>query len=504
MAGSTVMLLGVHIVRARILLDWSCLQHLIPIVRSTMDPVTQLNNFARMPAIQFVFTEFVVALWLFYEALQRRSKSYSVCAGIVFGLLFYSYFYHWTLFLVGTVLLLFLFYLNKQYEQARCLVLILIIGLVISSPLLAVIGYLYSGPNFELLSSRLGVQFGRYLEFWSWPYLVFGLLLIILGLRDRGRVESLLMGALLMGGVACLNAQVVLGYTINRSHWRGRALDPLMIIAWTYLIARIISATFEKRLIAKGMSVVRSSIRYLGLVLSGLFIVYACITNVAYSRNTCQYQTLPPATIDAYAWLDRNTQRDDVIVSLSIENTILIPVYTHNNVLLPYACGTTASEDEILDRLYIGYRLFNVPSSYVADLLNQDNASVTWALELIATKRPDVDSYEKVFWNPVFFGFRYRFSPEYMPSQYDYAPHVKEAVRNGRKFFHIPLDLRQRILSDYTSYPSDVNELLNKYRIDYLYYGPYEKSIAQMNPSEVPWLSKVYSNASVEIYEVLK
>ena len=39
---------------------------------------------------------------------------------------------------------------------------------------------------------------------------------------------------------------------------------------------------------------------------------------------------------------------------------------------------------------------------------------------------------------------------------------------------------------------------------DYLYYGPWERQISQVNLAMLPGLERIYKNGSVEIYKILK
>jgi hypothetical protein len=44
--------------------------------------------------------------------------------------------------------------------------------------------------------------------------------------------------------------------------------------------------------------------------------------------------------------------------------------------------------------------------------------------------------------------------------------------------------------------------LVTLFHIDYLFYGPFERKIGQLNPKGIPWLVKVYDQGEVQIYRV--
>jgi uncharacterized membrane protein len=43
---------------------------------------------------------------------------------------------------------------------------------------------------------------------------------------------------------------------------------------------------------------------------------------------------------------------------------------------------------------------------------------------------------------------------------------------------------------------------LQQYSVDYIFYGPVERSLGDYSPANSPLLQKVYTAADVEIYQV--
>ncbi len=93
---------------------------------------------------------------------------------------------------------------------------------------------------------------------------------------------------------------------------------------------------------------------------------------VTLSRNTAHAFTLPPGFANAFEWINRETPRDSVVVTPSFETNMLLPVYTHANVFLPNGNLSLAPTEELIDRLLITYRLFEVPVEYLRVSLRDD------------------------------------------------------------------------------------------------------------------------------------
>ncbi len=471
-------------------------------VVDSMSPLTEFNTFGRTPIISFTFLIFIAVVWLWSRALDRRTTRAITAAGVAFGLTFYTYLYYWTLFVTAAAVLAALLWVGGRRDALRALVRVAGIGLVLSLPwVVSVAGAQVSGFARDF-APRVGLQFGRVVDPLSWRYALVGLGFAVWGLRDRSRLEPLLIAGLVLSGVICLNAQVVTGFTIQPHHWSFRVLDPLMIVAAAYAVGRAWPVrAVSTDLSTSGALRTVTAFACATAVVAGA-VAYAYSTNLEYSRRTYAYQKLPADTAAAYDWLDQHTQTDDVVLSLSIENSMLVPIYTRDKVFLPLAWQTSASEEESWDRLLTAFRVFGVPRRVLAARLNADNAYVPWVTAFDVSGVPDTEGYEGAFFNLALFGGRYRFWPGYVPREVELPADVRAAVEKGALTFYFPQPLRRRVLAQYAAYPSVAKTLLTKYRIDYLYDGPYEKTIARFRPDRLPWLTKVYSSGAVDIYRV--
>ena len=503
--GGVALLYGCHLLNYLPPITPSLFKNLIYNIIST-DMIRPLHYFARLPFIQFTFIELILALIFLYFAIKENKYRYSIISGVFGGLLFYSYLFHWTFFFVGCGFLFLIFLSKRDYKESKQILIAISVSLLLS------ILFWINFVNFKMLPyhadllSRNGLYIGRWIlhnVIMSCKYLVFLALFSILIKRKRKDETFYFLISFLLGGIACLNAQVILGYTIQPYHWVATGIDPLVVIMLCYLIYQILNTTYREKRLNDVLLAVKKNHKPLCIILILLFSAYGAYYHTMYSLNTYKYYTLPETTVDAFNWLDENTKVDDVVLSCSIENICLIPVHTHNNNFIPWERYSSASTDEILDRIYIAYKLFNVSPSYLEELMNQDNAVIDdYYIPFRETKVPNKDLFEKAFWNPIFFGRKFYITPYYLADAYDYPKDIKEKIAKGG-LYYIPLEVREEISEDYENCMNkDTVGLLYKYRIDYIYYGPYEKKISNANLSQYTFLEEVYRNEDVIIYEV--
>lgn len=216
--------------------------------------------------------------------------------------------------------------------------------------------------------------------------------------------------------------------------------------------------------------------------MSFILIVVMIIARIVYTQFfIASYlypaHTLPLNITRSLNWLNANTPKDSVVVSPSLITNALLPVFTHNNSLLPVAVTSAASQAEILDRFFVAYSLFGYSPEYVKSALlgelggsgdaisYQENGLTTWL-------------FESYYVDHSIDGYFYR--------------------RNAE----IPPEVTTRIVSDYERYPKRQQYLLNRYRADYLYVGPYEKMFSGVDFGKLDYLEAVYNAEDVTIYKI--
>ena len=184
---------------------------------------------------------------------------------------------------------------------------------------------------------------------------------------------------------------------------------------------------------------------------------------------------MPKNIYASLEWLNQNTKKDSVVATPSLTTNAYLPVFTHNNSLLPTALTSPLSLADIKDRYFLTYKLFDVSTDYFKKALVADMSAFS----------TDMENY---LW-------------EYLVLDY-YCDHsLGKYQQPGYCETSAATDAKNLYLEEYIKYPERYGYLLNKYKVDYIYYGPYEKKISQPNLDK---FEKIYDSAGIEIYKKIK
>jgi len=409
---------------------------------------------------------FVLSLYFAYEATVRESgkKYFILLAGIFYGLLFYLYFYFWVFMTIFLGLFFLVLLIAKKRKEALHIFSVGIIGLVVSIPFWISHYELTQLPNYWELVERMSVEIGRGIKWFLWKtYLLFAAMAGVslwLGKKLCDTPWAYFLVALALSGVAVYNINVVTGFFVQSDHWSGRVFLITEGIIWAVLFYYFIFYIKEKYNI---INIIFKK------VLLGIFVILSLslTSNIVYSQivintNNAHTYTVLPELMASYEWLNENTPNGSVVMSPSLETNIDLPVYTSNRIFMARAMNTLATEEELLNRLYITYALFGITPEYI-DLM--------------------IQSHSGVF---------YFFTAKYNSRALD------AALRSYKyPLYKLPSETREKILNEYTHYK--VQEEL-PYRLDYLFVGPREKEIG-INEEFLKQREKLYEADGIAIYK---
>lgn len=437
-------------------------------------------EFFRLPNPLLIFPFFVLTIIFLYLALEKKKVVFAVAGGFLFGLLFYVYFYFWTFVGAGSGIFLISSVLKKDRQRTRLLMMFLFTGGIIS------LFYWFNFFKFQQypfkddILRRAGIGVGRISNlFRTVQFLIFGFIFSLL-VRQKDRQFWFLL-TFLLGGLICLNIQLIAGYTFQGDHWTLRVINPWTMLMLGFVYFRLLSRKIFYKPLTRLLIFL-----FLGL---GFWIQFS------FAKKAYFAYTLPEEKIAAFAWLVKNTPKDSVVFSPSIETNALIPVYTHNNVFLPNGGVTLAATSEIIERVYVTYKLFGIKPEYLEEILGysqekeaekEKNCRIDQCL-----KNRSLDFLEKegawfffhmqsTTWKVGFSGWSFRLGLSEAKKQ--------EIVAGFREF----LKTKQYL-------PEDL-------RLDYVFFGPNEKHLsgADLNLDGHDFLGLVYQNQGVKIYQVKK
>lgn len=434
--------------------------------------VTRPLMFSQFPVPQASFLLLLAALILFLKVIEDPGRrGAALGSGATFGLLFYSYIYYWLPFgaLVGIYGLT--RGLSRDRQGFAASTLVLGTGAIVSMPYWVSFLRFRALPESADVLLRAGVETDRYaiLPSSKEAVLIVAFLLLFWWTRDR-RHLLILAGA--VGIVAAKNIHLVTGIMIEKLHWDyriGYIWQTVMLVTLLGALASVPIPRWEglQRQIRK---------RFLTPALSAgvcVLLLFVLAYQVTLSKNVYAAHVLPSGFSEAFQWLNRNARPESVVVAAGFETSLLLPVYTHANVFLPTANTTLASTAELVDRLLLTYRLFEVPLERLESGLRPDPER-----ETVFTGRGNRWSRER---------------PDLLEQNLPWYIFRRQPVSDGEV---------SRIVERYRGTRFDPKEVRRRFRLDYVWEGPIERAKGNTDLNVLPFLETVYDHQGIRIYRV--
>lgn len=433
----------------------------IPFSGTSASELGFLSRGAFIPSGPF----FVLMFYFIYRALtaEFRKNIFIVSGGIFYGLLFYLYFHFWVFATIFLGVLFLIFLITKNYPAARTVFFSGLVGVIVSIPFWINQYFLSHLPSYADIVVRQGIEEGYGVRWFLWKTYVLHSALaafaIYLGHAFSKKILGYFLAALALTGIIAYNINIVTGFTVLSDHWgnkvflltNGILLAPLLYLAWRYVAER--KYFFEK---------IQKSFAIIGLIVVALLTTHVVESGVKENMASASNYTVSSGSMDAYEWLTKNTLKDSVMMTPSIETNIELAAYTHNRIFQARAQNNLLSKAEVLDRAYTTHKFFDIPPEKFLNI---------------------IQSRLGVF---NFFGA-------------EYASRALDASLRPEKYpvYQLPQGVAEEFLNTYIHY-----ELPNKipHRLDYLFVGPRERGLGA-NLESLERYSVLYKNDDIIIYK---
>lgn len=330
---------------------------------------------ARSPHPNISFPHYLLAAMLAIAAVRRRSARLAITSGLLGGLLFFNYSFYaiaWS----ATALFLCLLSFWKRSGMPRLISLSLIATVVATIPFLlwqhaskASGAYLYRtnrlGMTYSHLPSKLGLELSI-----SW-LIVIGVAIacwLLFQARTRlpeERASSIRTTVLVftcgaLGGIAGMNMQLLTGFNVQAEfHFTHMVIQPVTLIVFAVLIA-----AWSARYTLQRTSVVSVGLFALLFLSCTASQIKAGIGSAAYHRISSSDRIL-------FDWLRQNTQPGDVVATTDLRINTILPIFSHNNMLLVNGSRTSGSDQEMIERYLTAQALVGKPTLEVQRELEQ-------------------------------------------------------------------------------------------------------------------------------------
>lgn len=437
------------------------------ILKFFTDNITQpVSYFSRFYPVLVDFPIFVITMLLAFFLLKKKEWKFIVLTGILGGMLFYTYFYYWTFYLVFMGLLLGYCLLQKEFSLAKKIALSLAITIAIGATFFLNSWDILSNQT-ELLQ-RLGATFGRQPDWGSTVFLVI-VLAFIYFLRKKNQTQHQefdFAAILILSGIVCMNVQMITGYTINPRHWLTTAIWPALVLAAMMVLHY--QHFFHPVTIKKWTTAAIT-----------LLLLFGLVWQITFAQNMAPAYTIKPTQTELFMWLNSHTAADDVVLSLSSELILLLPVYTHNNNYIPNANVEPIPLSEIVMRRLVALKLLGVSPKNITFVDNPCGFA-----QLL---KADFEDHKQGQYN-------------YSLFEDAFSHHITFESAIAKQGCTLPASLKMNIIETYNVLPVEWDKLIKKYRVHYIVISPYEQRIVQRPLSEISTI--VYANQNYTVYQV--
>ncbi len=337
---------------------------------------------SRNPNPNMTFPLFLGALLAHITALRRRLTVYAVLAGVLGGLLFYSYIYYGIAWAAAAALMTILAFLPSWRDGLAPALTTLLATIFMAVPFLLWVratkrtgGYFYRSnrlgmvhshlPSAEVLKLSLLYSACLLLVWIAWWFFLSRRPAACTVDLRYARLAALVFVCAVAGGILGMNMQIVTGFNVQAAHhFPHMVIQPALILL---VLIVLLVATDSLR---------RKQSAWPGILFTALFLVCAA-NQVEAGVNSAPLHRIIPWEQTLFDWLNNNTHPCDVVATTSLELTLYVPVYSQDCTLTVHGSRTSASDDEILDRYLLAEALVGAPANTVASNLEPGSRSAS-------------------------------------------------------------------------------------------------------------------------------
>ncbi len=433
-----------------------------------------------------VFIPAIIALIIFWRT---PSKKTGVWTGVALGALYYTYFHYWvyTTIVVGFLGLIALVQRQRSSERWRAMLWLAGVTALATIPYW-INFFLYTQlPNSREATDGLGtMEYGRSFRllqpfsvvFEYLFYVMLGFIVYWFWWRNNERAnrkQAVLYWIFIAAMFVTWNVQVVVGYVPQPDHW-FRAFSPFIFVIIVHALYELLRRINQRAVV-------------IGLVVLSLLLVVKKINNVLIFVNPpaqvlVEY-SFNPRIIDSWQWINKNVSGEPVIASPSFMSSLYFTTQTAARPYLATRVNSSVSNAVLEDRFLETFKAFGAPSAMLERLLRSDPRELCGAfVDCTIPNTNDTQNWLKVPRNLYSSYYRNQIGPD--------APTI---------FRHVTEDKVQELVRRYQQLSPVSWDQLDA---GYVYYGHWEKQLAQNSFNQNSNRSLIYQNSETKIYKLQK
>ena len=282
------------------------------------------SDYSRPTYPQFSSIVFFAYLIVLYKALQEKIWKWFIWLGVIFGAMFYVYYFEYTFVLALNAVAIFVFFMLKQKDVSKKLLSTTLMGIVLGSYSIWNLLHVVKHPSYALFSSMqrmflshapifslIGVgTFVLFAGYYIWKKKYSG---------KGNELSDYFVLCLLLATFVASNQQVLTGRVIQEGHYYWFFGIPIYVIALCYLVFKVLG---DKKKIIIGLG---------SLIVLGSFWTTGFVQYSSYKFWFEQIRS-EQRYVSVFDYLNLISKPDDVVFANS-EISQLVPVYTFNSVV---------------------------------------------------------------------------------------------------------------------------------------------------------------------------
>ncbi len=455
---------------------------------------------SKIYAPEFVIIPFLLSIITLYYSFKTPGYFYPTLTIILGVILVYSYIFYSTFFWLTFVLMsLYILYANKNdiMPHLKKILFIFIPAAILSIPWVLEFLAFRNLEAYSEIMLRAGLETGRFIHLpliWAGISVVFLIVTYTL-MHRKDKFKFWFTASMLISTILLSNMQIITGFNIQPFHWTYRISEMLYFILAAYILQEgykylkhhheIGALTWLGKIVKPIFGFITN--KRIVVILIIFFTIYGFGYSIAAANNTKDIYSFEQSELELYDWLNQNTPKDSVILTLSVDQNVKITTYTHNNIYLAGGLFSTWTSNEIQDRIAFLHNIYHVPESELLIKLNQDNDAYRkqYLDMLYQGKRFSLYDFEK------YILVYYPFSWQFFYGHWDYQEQNPDIP--GAMGYYFPIKFRNQIMDKFH------NKTYETYTHDYLIIGPYESQIANIELLKNGYES-IYSNHQFEVF----
>jgi hypothetical protein len=336
-------------------------------------------EYSRFPAPEFSFTLLLAGLLFLLGA--RRSRWQALAAGLLGGLMFYTYLYIWTVWVAGCALLLVWRTLADRRLNTN-LVVVNAITWLASGPFWLTYWRFLRSPAYEAVTHRMSWTIGHLPDRETMVTTALCLTAVLIGWRLSQENENIrLLLVIILGGLVTYNGQLVLGRTFESFHLSNRFFQPMFALVG----GGAVGVWARQRWPAWT--------KHFALLVVVVLLALGAARQVGVSIYTAPLHMLNPGSTSLFEWLRTNGRPNEVVATSEESLNYVLPDYTQQFAYLPFCILSSASDSELAERFLIVLKLLGYDVGFMMHELarpSSDTArqiNLSWSFHLFRKHR---------------------------------------------------------------------------------------------------------------------